>query len=201
MVVENYQIDAKTDALVVIDVQRDFCEVGALPVPAGDEVVVPLNRWLRVGGLLKIATRDWHPLTHTSLQRNRGPWPDHCIQGTPGAGFHPELAADRLDEIVSTGTEPQGEGYSGFENPQLFQILRDRGVRRLWMGGLATEYCVKATALDGRKQGFEVFIIEDAIRGIDVNPGDCDRARQEMEAAGVHFVRTEQVSPVSEITA
>ena len=190
---EEYRVNPETDALIVVDVQRDFCPGGALPVPKGDEVVPVLNEWLRTGELLKVATRDWHPPAHCSFQRSGGPWPDHCVQDTPGAQFHPELEATAIDLIISKATDPQKDAYSGFDVPELLELLESRRVRRLWIGGLATEYCVRATALDGRKHGLEVFVIEDAIRGIDVDPGDCDKARREMEDAGVRFVRSEQV--------
>ncbi len=188
------EVDVGTDALIVVDVQRDFCPGGALAVPHGDEVVPVLNRWLGVGKMLKVATRDWHPPTHCSFQRNGGPWPDHCVQDTRGAEFHPDLKAGAIDKVISKGTDPQKEAYSGFDTPELLALLRERRIRRIWIGGLATEYCVKATALDGRKNGFGVFIIEDAVRGIDVNPGDCEKARREMATAGVEFVRTHQVA-------
>ncbi len=188
----SYQVNVDTDALIVIDVQRDFCPGGALAVPRGDEVVPVLNEWLQLDGLLKIATRDYHPPNHCSFKRNGGPWPDHCVQGTPGAEFHPLLNVQAIDVIVSKATDPSKEAYSGFDAPELLITLRTRGIRRLWVGGLATDYCVKASVLDGREHGFDVFVIEDAIRGIDVNPGDCDKARREMEAAGAVYVTSAQ---------
>ena len=191
---EAHRVNPESDALIVVDVQRDFCPGGALPVPQGDEVVPALNEWLEIDGLLKIATRDWHPADHCSFRRNGGLWPDHCVQGTPGAELHPGLQGEKFDRIVSKGTDPREESYSGFDAPEVAELLESRGVRRLWVGGLAAEYCVKATALGGRERGFDVFVIEDAIRGIDVNPGDCEKARREMEEAGVRFVRSARVN-------
>ena len=182
-----------TDALIVVDVQRDFCPGGALAVPSGDEVVPLLNQWLRVRKLYKAATRDWHPANHCSFQRAGGLWPDHCVQGTPGAEFHPGLNVKAVDLIVSKAADPAKEAYSGFDAPELPAALRAHGVRRLWIGGLATEYCVKATVLDARRQGFDVFVIEDAIRGIEAKPGDIAAAREEMARAGSVFVQTGDV--------
>ena len=190
---QNDRVNVETDALIVVDMQRDFCPGGALAVPNGNEVVPVLNEWLRIDRLLKIATRDWHPPGHCSFERNGGPWPDHCVQDTPGAQFHPDLNVRAVDVIVSKATDPEKDAYSGFDAPELLTVLKAHDIRRLWVGGLATEYCVKATALDGQRNGFEVFVIEDAVRGIDVHPGDCDKARREMEEAGVVFVRPREV--------
>jgi len=187
------EVNPRTDALIVVHVQRDFCPGGALPVPQGDAVVPVLNEWLRDACLLKIATRDWHPPNHCSFRRRGGPWPDHCVQDSPGSRFHPDLFVEAFDSVFSSATDPEKEAYSGFSVPELAATLRSRGIRRLWIGGLATEYCVKATVLDGRAEGFEVFVIEDAIRGIEVTPGDCERARHEMEGAGARFVRSDLV--------
>ena len=187
------RINTATDALIVVDVQRDFCPDGALPVPHGDEVVPPLNRWLRVKKLFRAATHDWHPADHCSFKRCGGTWPDHCVQNTPGAEFHPGLDARAIDLVVSKATDPAKEAYSGFDAPELAAALKERGIRRLWIGGLATEYCVKATVLDARKLGFDVFVIEDAIRGIQVKPGDIAAAREEMTKAGAVFVQTGEV--------
>ena len=187
------RINTATDALILEDVQRDFCPGGALPVPRGDEVVPPLNRWMRVKKLLRVASRDWHPANHCSFKRSGGPWPDHCVQNTPGADFHPGLDTRAIDLVVSKATDPAQEAYSSFDAPELLAALKARGIRRLWIGGLATEYCVKATVLDGRKLGFDVFVIEDAIRGIEVKPGDIAAARKEMARAGAVFVQTGDV--------
>jgi len=190
---ESLRIQPGKDALIVVDVQRDFCPGGALAVPRGDEVVPVLNRWLAVPGILKLATRDWHPPTHCSFKRNGGPWPEHCVAGTPGAELHPGLDGDALDATVNKGTEADMEAYSGFDSPELLRRLRAARIRRLWIGGLATEYCVRATALDGRKHDFEVFLVTDGIRGIELKRGDCRKALQEMCEAGVIPVKTDDV--------
>jgi len=144
------QINVATDALVLVDVQRDFCPGGALAVPQGDVIVPRLNRWLQVNKLLKVATRDWHPPDHSSFKRRGRPWRGHCVQGTPGAEFHPDLNTRAIDLVVSKATTRDREAYSGFDAPELLERLKAGNIRRLWVGGLATEYCVKATALDAR---------------------------------------------------
>ena len=129
------RINPATDALIVVDVQRDFCPGGALPVPRGDEVVPPLNRWLRVKKLFRAATRDWHPADHCSFKRSGGPWPDHCVQNTPGAEFHPGLDWRAIDLVVSKATDPAKDAYSGFDAPELPAELKKRRIRRLWSAG------------------------------------------------------------------
>ena len=190
---EKLRVNREADALIVVDVQRDFCAGGALPVPDGDEVVSVLNQWLRKAHVLKVATRDWHPANHCSFREQGGPWPPHCVQGTAGAELHARLAAKRLDAIVSGATDPSAEAYSGFQGTDLLQILRDNDIARLWIGGLATEYCVRATVMDALQHGFSVFVIEDAIRGIEAHPGDVAEACLEMENAGAHFVESDEV--------
>ncbi len=180
------RLDPRTDALVLVDVQNDFCPGGALAVPNGDRVVPVLNRLLRQGGVLAVATRDWHPADHCSFTAQGGPWPVHCVAATPGAAFHPDLDLARIEHVITNKAATRDEeAYSGFQGTDLAGFLRGRGIRRLIVGGLATDYCVKATALDARKAGFEVFLLTDAIRAVDVQPGDGDRALAEMRAAGV----------------
>ena len=180
------KLDPRTDALVLVDVQNDFCPGGALPVPDGDRVVPVLNSLLRQGGLLAVATRDWHPADHCSFAAQGGPWPVHCVAGTPGAAFHPDLDLGRIEHIITNkATTRDEEAYSGFQGTDLAAFLRGRGIKRIFVGGLATDYCVKATALDGRKDGLEVYLLTDAIRAVNVQPGDGGRAVAEMRAAGV----------------
>jgi nicotinamidase/pyrazinamidase len=180
------KLDPKTDALIVVDVQNDFCPGGALAVPEGDRVVPILDRIIRQGGALVLATRDWHPPDHCSFQAQGGIWPVHCVAGTPGAAFHPDLDLARIEHLITNkATTRDDEAYSGFQGTNLAGLLRGRGIQRLVVGGLATDYCVKATALDGRKEGFQVFLLTDAIRAVDVQPGDGDRALADMRAAGV----------------
>jgi nicotinamidase/pyrazinamidase len=176
-----------SDALIIVDVQNDFCPGGALAVAEGDRVVPVLNRWAeaaRAGGAVVVASRDWHPAGHMSFRERGGPWPPHCVQGTPGAAFDPDLRLPPDALIVSKAMEPDRDVYSDFAETSLADDLRRRGVRRLWVGGLATDYCVRATVLDGLKAGFEVHLIADAVRPVNVRPDDGRRALQEMRDAG-----------------
>jgi len=179
------------DALLIVDFQNDFVPGGALPVAGGDEIAGPLNRLLDRFDLV-IATRDWHPPNHSSFVTA---WPVHCVQGTPGAELHESLDRDGVDLVVDKGQDPASEGYSAFQDTGLADLLRARGVDRLYVGGLATDYCVKQSVLDARRDGFEVVVIEDAIRGVDVAAGDSARALEEMRAAGAAIVRAEDVAP------
>lgn len=184
------EIDKHT-ALVVVDVQKDFCPGGALPVADGDKVVRILNQYIekfRRTGAPMIFTRDWHPLDHSSFKDQGGPWPPHCVQNSEGARFHPDLLVPPEGEIVSKA-DKKDEAYSFFQGTDLATKLRERGIKRLLVGGLATDYCVKETVLDGLKHGFEIFHLDDASRGVNVNPGDSDRALQEMVAKGAKRIR------------
>ncbi|MCI0371362.1 MAG: nicotinamidase [candidate division NC10 bacterium] len=187
-------VDPERDAIILVDVQNDFCPGGALPVPEGDKVVVALNGLLQRVRAFTVASRDWHPPNHCSFTPQGGPWPVHCVAGTPGADFHPDLTTDRLAHVVSKATRPDEENYSDFEGTGLADLLRKRGIRRVFVGGLATDYCVKATALDAVKHGFETTVLEDAIRGVEVQPGDSARALEEMKRAGIRVLRTEDLA-------
>ena len=176
-----------SDALIVVDVQNDFCPGGALPVLEGDQVVPVLNRWIEAasaGGARVIASRDWHPAGHVSFRERGGPWPPHCVQDTKGAAFHPGLRLPAGALIVSKGSDRDRDEYSAFGGSSPADNLRRRGVQRLWVGGLAEDYCVRATVLDALKAGFEVYLIADAVRAVNVRPDDGRRARQEMREAG-----------------
>src|SRR5574337_301830 len=187
-------IDSRTDGLIVVDVQRDFCPGGALPVPEGDQVAPAINGALGLGDWLTVATRDWHPQDHCSFEAQGGIWPVHCVAGTPGAAFNTGLDAIRIRQIISKATAKDGEVYSGFQGTGLAALLRGQGIQRIFVCGLATDYCVKATALDARRAGFEVIILEDAIRGVEVHPGDCAKAVDEMSAAGTRFAKTTELT-------
>lgn len=192
---------AKDSALLVVDVQNDFCPGGALPVPEGDEVVPVLNRHMRTferAGLPIIASRDWHPPETRHFRQHGGPWPSHCVRDTPGAELHPDLELPGGTIVVSKGMDPGDHGYSAFEatdesDTDLADVLRSRGVRKLYVGGLATDYCVRASVLDARRAGFETVLLTDAIRGIDVEPGDVDRSIEEMVRAGARTATRETV--------
>jgi nicotinamidase/pyrazinamidase len=183
-------IDPLRDALVVVDVQNDFCEGGALAVPHGDEVVAPINRALGLRWAATIGTRDWHPADHGSFRAHGGPWPAHCVRGTRGAAFHPLLDAARFQFVVDKGTAPTDLGYSMLEGTDLAERLRSAGVRRVFVGGLATDYCVKATVLDLAREGFEVFVLTDAVRAVNVRPVDEKDALAEMERGGARWAKT-----------
>ncbi|MBI4536732.1 MAG: nicotinamidase [candidate division NC10 bacterium] len=189
----SFHIDPQADALIVVDVQRDFCPGGALPVPNGDAVVPGANRALAVVPWLTVATRDWHPPAHCSFIPQGGIWPVHCVAGTPGAAFHPDLDVGRIRWIVDKATTREMEAYSGFQGTELAARLTAAGIRRLFVCGLATDYCVKATALDGRRAGFEVVLLTDAIRAVEVKPGDSEGALAEMRAAGVSPARSDEL--------
>jgi nicotinamidase/pyrazinamidase len=190
------------DALIIVDVQNDFCPGGALAVTGGNEIMAPLNRLIagfKAAGLPVIATRDWHPERTSHFSTDGGTWPPHCIQGTPGAAFHPALALDPEILIVSKGMEANVDSYSGFEavdngGTRLADLLRGLGVERLVVGGLATDYCVKQTVLDGLRDGFSVVVLEDVIRGVDVTPGDARRALDAMKEAGATIRNTKNWS-------
>lgn len=177
-----------TDALIVVDVQNTFCLGGTLPVPDGDAVVAPLNRVLPVFAGRVWATQDWHPNDHCSFRAQGGPWPPHAVQETPDAALHPLLS--HVDHVVQKGTTRAQDAYSGFEGTGLAEQLRAHGVARVFVGGLATDYCVKATALDARAAGFAVVVLTDACRAVDVAAGDGERAVHALEAAGCCLATT-----------
>jgi nicotinamidase/pyrazinamidase len=188
---------AAGDGLVVVDVQNDFLPGGALAVPAGDQVVPVLNRYLSLfaeRSLPIIATRDWHPANHCSFLEQAGLWPPHCVANTHGAAFAPALALPPTTIVISKGTDPLQEAYSGFQGTDLAERLRAIGVRRLFVGGLATEFCVLATVTDGLREGFSVFLLLDAIQALEMQPGDARRSEQEMFDHGAHSLRREDIA-------
>ncbi len=174
-------------ALIVVDVQNDFCPGGALAVPDGDAVVEGVNRLAAAAGFV-VATRDWHPADHSSFAEQGGVWPVHCVADTPGASLHPGIDRDLIDAVVDKGQAVDREGYSGFEGTELLGLLRSQGVESVDVAGLALDYCVKATALDARRAGFDVTVHLGATRPVDVQPGDGERAVAELRAAGVEVV-------------
>ncbi|MEX0959367.1 MAG: nicotinamidase [Burkholderiales bacterium] len=185
------------DALIVVDVQNDFLPGGALGVPDGDAVVPVLNRYIEhfeEQGLPVIATRDWHPENHVSFKARGGPWPPHCIAQTRGAQFGPGLKLPADARVVSKATTADEEAYSGFQGTQLAQDLREQNVKRVFVGGLATDYCVLNTVKDARKHGFDVVLLRDAIRPVEVKPGDGERAVTEMTDLGAVPAELEKVA-------
>jgi nicotinamidase/pyrazinamidase len=173
------------EALVIVDFQNDFTPGGALAVPHGDEIAGRIAELLDSGRFsLVVATRDWHPADHGSFTEQGGIWPPHCVQGTEGAELHASLDRSRVHVVVDKGQDPGTEGYSGFDATELGQLLRDRGVDRVTIVGLATDYCVRHTALDALRAGFGVTVDRAGVRGIDAEPGDVERALAEIEQQG-----------------
>ena len=177
------------EALIVIDYQNDFVAPdGALSVKGGQDIAGRINELARSGGYdLVVATRDWHPEGHNSFKEQGGIWPVHCVQGSPGAELHPSLDQAEVDLVFDTGQDQATEGYSAFETPELGELLRDREIDNITVVGLATDYCVRHSVLDGLKEGFGVRVDSQAVRGVDVNAGDADRALDEMRAAGAQI--------------
>jgi nicotinamidase/pyrazinamidase len=191
------------DALLIVDVQNDFCPGGALAVPEGDLVVPVLNQYLErahAAGIPIFASRDWHPEQTTHFKPYGGAWPPHCIQNTPGAAFHPDLRLPPEAVVASKGMQPGDEGYSMFgaelpDGRNLLATLREAGITRVHVGGLATDYCVRATALDALAENFDVRLLADAIRAVNVNPGDGERALAELRKAGVEMETLAEFHP------
>ena len=186
------------DALLIVDAQNDFLPGGALAVPGGDAVVPALNAYIALcdrRGLAIFATRDWHPENHCSFTARGGPWPPHCIAFSRGAAFASDLQLPCSAGIVSKARSPEQDAYSGFQGTDLETQLRARGVTRVLVGGLATDYCVLNTVRDALKLGFRVLLLRDAIRAVNVNPGDGERAEAEMLALGAQPVLLRDLEP------
>ena len=182
----------KKSALLVVDIQIDFCPGGALSVPRGDEVVPVLNRYIErfhKEGLPVFATRDWHPEKTSHFKAFGGIWPVHCVQGSEGAQFHPALMLPDDAIIISKGMDPTRDDYSALHGADangtpLPEVLKKMGIQRIFIGGLTTDYCVKESTLEGLRQGFAVTVLADAVRGVDLKPGDSEKALAEIKAAG-----------------
>jgi nicotinamidase/pyrazinamidase len=175
------------DALIVVDVQNDFCPGGALAVQDGDAVIEPINRLIGRASYV-VATRDWHPPDHGSFAQQGGPWPVHCVRETPGAELRAGLRTDRVDLVLDKGQARELEGYSAFEETELEDALRQREIQTVHVAGLALDYCVKATALDARRAGFDVVVHRDATRAVEAAPGDAERAVAELQAQGIRVI-------------
>ncbi|RMH06723.1 MAG: nicotinamidase [Nitrospirae bacterium] len=180
------QLDQES-GLVLVDLQNDFFPGGALGVKEAHQLIPKINayiRWFHEQGLPVIATRDWHPANHCSFREQGGPWPVHCVQGSWGAQFHPDLVMPPGTMVVSKGTDPRADAYSGFDGTSLQERLHDLGVRTVCVLGLATDYCVKQTVIDACRLGFRTIVLTDAIQGVEVHPGDCEKALEAMRQAG-----------------
>ncbi len=182
-------------ALIIVDMQNDFMPGGSLPVPDADKIIPVINKYIEIfmaKGLPIIASRDWHPPNHISFRQRGGIWPVHCVRDTLGAKFHPDLKLPRSAIVISKATDPNREAYSAFDRTELADRLREKSIKRVFIAGVATDYCVKNTALDALEHGFEVILLEDAIKGLtnDTSP------IEEMKAKGVKVIRLEHLIAV-----
>ncbi|MCM2358904.1 MAG: bifunctional nicotinamidase/pyrazinamidase [Geobacteraceae bacterium] len=183
---------AEGAAFLIVDVQVDFCPGGSLAVPGGDTIIPVINRYIelfRKKGIPVFASRDWHPVVTSHFVQYGGLWPPHCVQGSEGARFHPLLRLPADVTVVSKGMDPDKDDYSAFhavteQGEPLPEKLRELGIARLYLCGLATDYCVRASALEGVKQGLAVTVLKDAVKGVNLKPGDSSRALKEIVKAG-----------------
>jgi len=184
-------------ALILVDIQNDFCPGGALAVDEGDQIVPTVNRLIPEFPLV-ISTLDWHPANHISFEKQGGPWPPHCVQGTYGAELHRDLRTDTIAHAFRKASSPEKDDYSEFagrdiSGRSLDEVLKGLGVKRVYVVGLATDYCVLETVLDGIKNGYEVYAVTDAMRAVNVNPEDGENALHKMATKGVHLVTSDSV--------
>jgi nicotinamidase/pyrazinamidase len=187
----------KDAALILVDIQNDFCPGGALAVVAGDQVVAVANHLMPHFPLV-VSTLDWHPANHVSFREQGGPWPPHCVQNTFGADLHPALDATRINHTFRKASSPERDAYSEFEGVDdtgrsLDDYLKARGVERVYITGLATDYCVRATTMDALRLGYETFVVTDGVRAVNVQPDDGDRALAEMREHGAHLVTSQSI--------
>jgi nicotinamidase/pyrazinamidase len=183
-------------ALIVVDIQRDFCPGGALPVADGDKIIPAVNELVRAfekASLPIFFTRDWHPRNHMSFKAYGGPWPPHCIRNTPGASFHPSLVVPREAEVIDKGILQAEDAYSGFQGTDLARKLNDLQVERINVAGLATDYCVKNTVVDGAAKGFETYVITDCVEGVNLKPSDSATALRAMLTKGARQITSDRL--------
>lgn len=184
------------DALLIVDIQNDFLPGGSLAVPGGEQVIPVINGYIakfQERNLPIFATRDWHPPNHSSFIRQGGPWAQHCVARSKGAEFSAALLLPETAQIVSTGSDRNMEGYSGFEATALHSHLEHARIKRLFIGGLATDYCVLHTVRDALQYRYQVFLLQDAIRAVNVNPEDGDNAEREMIAEGAEPITLDMI--------
>ncbi len=184
-------------ALILVDIQNDFCPNGALAVTEGDLIVPIVNRLISTFPLV-ISTQDWHPANHISFKAQGGQWPPHCVQGTTGAELHPDLKTETIALYFRKASSPDKDDYSEFagkdeQGRSLDEVLKGYGVRKIYVVGLATDYCVLETVLDGLKYGYEVYAVTDAMRAVNVNPDDGEKALYKMVSSGAHLVTSEVI--------
>jgi len=192
----------KHSALILVDIQNDFCPGGALAVAEGDQTVGVVNKLMPHFDLV-ISTQDWHPANHISFAGRGGPWPPHCVQGTFGAELHSQLIKDKISNYFRKAATADKDAYSEFEGTDergrsLNDVLKQLGVNKLYVAGLATDYCVKATVLDALKLGYKVYPITDGMRAVNVNPDDGDRALAEMSQQGAHLITSDELVRAAE---
>jgi nicotinamidase/pyrazinamidase len=192
-------------ALLFVDIQNDFCPGGALGVNEGDQIIPIVNSLTKKFPFV-VATQDWHPPDHISFKERGGPWPPHCVQGTKGAELHPEIDTKEIDMRLRKAFTSDKDAYSSFEavddaGRSLDEVLKARGVRDLYIVGLATDYCVLASALDALKNGYDVYVVTDAVRAVNVNPDDGQKALKQMADEGAHLITSEKVLKESESAA
>jgi len=185
------------DALVIVDIQNNFLPGGSLAVAGGDQVIPVINAYIakfQQLGLPIVATRDWHSPDHSSFIQQGGPWPEHCVASSKGAEFSPALLLPKTARIFSTGFDKMADGYSGFENTDLHSHLSHAGIKRLFIGGIATDYCVLHTVLDALQYRYRVYLLQDAIRAVNVNPEDGQNAVQKMLENGAELLTLDMIA-------
>ncbi len=186
----------KGDCLLIVDMQNDFMPWGSLPVPDADKIIPVLNSYIEIfskKGLPVFASRDWHPPNHCSFKENGGKWPSHCVQHTEGAEFAKGLSLPKETVIISKATTPEKEAYSALQDTELADLLRQNHINRCFVGGVATEYCVLSTVLDLLDLGYETYVLKDAIKAVNINPGDEEKALEEMRKKGALFITKESL--------
>lgn len=185
-----------SDALIIVDLQNDFCAGGTLAVPGGEELAKPLNELMKSFPWI-VTTQDWHPADHCSFTTQNGPWPPHCIQNTWGAALHPDLQIERVAVKILKGRNREHDAYSGFQGTPLTEELRARQIRRVYVAGLATDYCVKHTVLDALQSGFEAFLVTDLVRAVNLHVLDGVKALNKVKQAGGRLIKASEVNPVA----
>lgn len=194
---KNFESIASGDALLIVDMQNDFLPGGSLAVSGSEQIIPVINRYIEKFNSHRnpiYLTRDWHPPDHFSFKPQGGPWPVHCVAGSHGAEFSASLSLPEKFEVVSTGFLRDLEGYSGFEETDLQARLERAGIRRLFVAGLATDYCVLNTVIEALKLGYTVFLLQDAVRAVNVDPGDGDKALGAMMQQGAILINLDQLS-------